>query len=56
MLMRKLMNRFTEIDLADRDAKEKMRSGPVLEQNRFNELWESAPTEPECALRDQDAT
>ena len=53
--MRKLMNRFTEIDLADRDAKEKMRSGPVLEETAFNKLWEAAPQELEDALKDQDA-
>jgi hypothetical protein len=53
--MRKLMNRFTEIDLADRDAKEKMRSGPVLEETAFNKLWESAPGQLEDALKDQDA-
>jgi hypothetical protein len=49
------MDRFTEIDLADRKAKDKMRSGPVLEELRFHELWESAPTESEGALKDQDA-
>ena len=52
--MRKLMNRFTQIDLADRQAKEKMRSGPVLEEAAFNKLWDAAPAESEVALKDQD--
>lgn len=53
--MRKLMGRFNEIDLADRDAKEKMRSGPVLDDIGFNKLWDAAPAEPERALKEQDA-
>jgi hypothetical protein len=52
--MRKLMNRFNEIDLADRNAKEKMRSGPVLEETAFNKLWDAAPQESEGALKEQD--
>jgi hypothetical protein len=54
--MRKLMGRFTEIDVADRDAREKMRSGPVLDEAGFNKLWETAPAESEGALEAQDAT
>jgi hypothetical protein len=53
--MRKLMGRFNEIDLADRDAKEKMRSGPVLDDIGFNKLWDAVPAEPERALKEQDA-
>ena len=53
--MRKLMGRFNEIDLADRDAKEKMRSGPVLDDIGFNKLWDAAPAEAERALKEQDA-
>lgn len=52
--MRKLMGRFTEIDLAGRDAKEKMRSGPILDEASFNKLWDAAPAEPEVALKDQE--
>jgi hypothetical protein len=54
--MRKLMGRFTEIDLADREAKEKMRSGSILDETGFDKLWNAAPAEPEGALKDQDAT
>ena len=48
--MRKLDGRFTEIDLSAADAKEKMRSGPILDESGFNDLWTSAPQDPEGAL------
>lgn len=54
--MRKLMGRFTEIDLADAEAKEKMRSGPVLDEAAFNNLWTVAPSDPEAALKSEDPT
>jgi hypothetical protein len=53
--MRKLMGRFTEIDLADAEAKEKMRSGPVLDEAAFKHLWTTAPQDAEAALKSQDA-
>jgi energy-coupling factor transporter ATP-binding protein EcfA2 len=53
--MRKLQGRLTEIDLSAVDAKEKMRSGPILDGNAFNTLWEAAPADPETALREQEA-
>jgi hypothetical protein len=53
--MRTLYNRFFEIDLADPDAKEKMRSAPVLDEKVFSALWDAAPANAEDALKQQDA-
>ena len=53
--MRVLDQRFTEIDLADADAKEKMRSSPILSEQAFDSLWESAPIDSESALRSQES-
>lgn len=53
--MRKLMGRFNEIDLADAEAKERMRSGPVLDKAAFNSLWAAAPPDAEAALKSEDA-
>jgi hypothetical protein len=52
--MRKLQGRFAEIDLSASDAKEKMRSGPILDGVAFNALWDAAPPDPEAALKDQE--
>lgn len=52
--MRKLHGRFTELDLADASAKEKMRSAPVLDAALFDEIWKAAPADAENALREQD--
>jgi hypothetical protein len=51
--MRVLETKFTEIDLADTDAKERMRSAPVLDEKEFDALWSTAPSD-EDALRKQD--
>jgi hypothetical protein len=53
--MRKLIDRFTEIDLSANDAKERMRSGPILDEKAFSVLWENAPEDSECALLSQEA-
>jgi hypothetical protein len=53
--MRKLQGRFTEIDLADTAAKEKMRSGPILEEENFKELWDSAPEDPEAVMLEEES-
>ena len=52
--MRKLDGRFNEIDLSAADAKEKMRSGPILDESAFNDLWANAPLDPEGALMSED--
>jgi len=52
--MRKLQGRFTEIDLSASDAKEKMRSGPILDEAAFKTLWDASPADPETALREQE--
>jgi hypothetical protein len=48
--LRKLDRRFNEIDLSDGEAKEKMRSAPVLDVKGFESLWEATPTDVEAAL------
>jgi len=53
--MRVLDQKFTEIDLTDAEAKEKMRSAPILDEKAFSVLWQSAPTDPESALKNQEA-
>jgi hypothetical protein len=52
--MRKLEGRFTEIDLSSPEAKEKMRSGPILDAEAFDTLWANAPADPEAGLRSQE--
>jgi hypothetical protein len=54
--MRTLEGRFTEIDIAHPDARENMRSAPVLSLSHFKGLWEAAPTAtaPEAALAAQE--
>lgn len=52
--MRVLDRKFTEIDLADPEAKEKMRSAPILDETSLEALWISAPADPEAALRSED--
>jgi hypothetical protein len=52
--MRKLEGRFSEIDLAASDAKEKMRSGPILDESSFNALWEGVPADLDVALKSQE--
>lgn len=53
--MRKLHGRFTEIDLAGDEAKERMRSAPILDAALFDELWRQAPRNAEAALREDEA-
>ena len=53
--MRVLQGRFNEIDLSDLDAKEKMRSAPILDKE-FNNLWQNIPADVEAAFRTQEDT
>jgi hypothetical protein len=48
--MRNLQGRFNEIDIGSTDAKERMRSSPVLGLEDFNQLWQTAPLDTEKAL------
>lgn len=48
--LRKLDGRFSELDLSGTDAKEKMRSAPILDEREFATLWGSAPQNAEAAL------
>ena len=48
--LRKLDKKFNEIDVSLADAKEKMRSAPVLEEDAFNSLFERLPSDVETAL------
>ncbi|MBN1269828.1 MAG: hypothetical protein JXB04_09585 [Kiritimatiellae bacterium] len=52
--MRILDKRFSEIDVSSSQAKEQMRSAPILEERAFKSLWESAPADPEAALKSQE--
>jgi len=48
--LRKLDGRFNELDLAEGNAKEKMRSAPALDAKEFEMLWGSTPSNVEAAL------
>jgi hypothetical protein len=50
--LRKLDGRFNELDLADRDAKEKLRSAPVFGPSDFESLLQATPQNVEAALLD----
>lgn len=52
--LRKLQGKFTEIDVSDSGAREKMRSSPILSEGHFKDLWAQAPTDVEVALRSED--
>lgn len=52
--MRKLYGRFTELNLADPGAKERMRSAPVLDAGLFDDLWKKAPADAERALIEEE--
>ena len=52
--MRKLHGKFSEIDVADTAAREKMRSCPILTKEQLEELWKAAPDDAEVALRSED--
>ena len=51
--LRKLDGRFVELDLSERDAKEKLRSAPVFGSASFNALFLAAPDNVEQALLEQ---
>lgn len=48
--LRKLDGRFNELDLSDRDAKEKLRSAPVFGPSDFESLLQATPQNVEAAL------
>jgi hypothetical protein len=48
--LRKLLNRFNELDVSDSDAKDRMRSAPILEESNFQSLFQEAPANVEDAL------
>ncbi|MGC5887926.1 hypothetical protein LDP09_25615, partial [Ralstonia pseudosolanacearum] len=50
--LRKLDGRFNELDLTDRDAKEKLRSAPVFGPADFESLLQTTPQNVEAALLD----
>lgn len=43
--LRKLDGRFSELDISLPDAKERMRSAPVLEEQQFQGFWAKAPAQ-----------
>jgi hypothetical protein len=52
--MRNLQGKFNELDVSDPDAREKMRSSPVLTFEDFSGLWHTVPTEVEKELLRED--
>ncbi len=52
--LRKLQGKFTEIDISSRDAKEKMRSSPVLDASKLSDLFRTVPANVEEALLSPD--
>jgi hypothetical protein len=52
--MRTLEGRFAEINIADKDAKETMRSSPILDATALQTLWSAAPANAEAALLGDD--
>jgi len=52
--LRKHQGRFNELDLSSPDAKEQMRSAPVLDEIQFQNLWSASPKKIEDALVEQE--
>jgi hypothetical protein len=50
---RKMQGRFSEIDVSDRAAKDKMRSAPVLDEAVIRDLFAKVPEDAEQQLRIQ---
>ena len=48
--LRKLRNRFSEVDISLSDAKEKMRSAPILDEAKLLNLFKAAPADVETVL------
>jgi len=48
--MRTLQGKFTELDVADANARDRLRSAPVLGLDQFQGLWTTAPQNAESAL------
>jgi hypothetical protein len=54
--MRKHQDRFKEIDVGSMDAKDRMRSMPILSPDSFDELGASIPEDVEGAIAKIDET
>ncbi|MCX6829059.1 MAG: hypothetical protein NT002_07215 [candidate division Zixibacteria bacterium] len=52
--MRVLDKKFNEIDLSNAEAKERMRSAPILDEKVLSSLWASAPRDIDAAIKAQD--
>jgi hypothetical protein len=52
--MRRLQGRFNEVEISDTDAKEKMRSSPILGLPEFRDFWQQVQKDPETALKEQE--
>lgn len=51
---RKLEGRFNEIDVADANSKEKMRSSPILDQAKLDSILETLPVNVEAEILTED--
>jgi len=49
--LRKMEGRFSEIDVSESGAKDKMRSAPVLDTDKLQKLAAATPADPESALK-----
>lgn len=54
--LRKLEGRFTEIDISDAGAKEKMRSAPILDESKLASIIKSIPENAEQVLYEDEET
>jgi hypothetical protein len=52
---RKLQDKFNEIDVSSKDAKEKMRSSPILSEHEVGDLFKKAPENVEPLLYEEAA-
>jgi hypothetical protein len=48
--LRKLDGRFSELDVSDSDAKDRLRYAPILEEADFKSLFKATPDDVEVAL------
>jgi len=51
--MRTLDGKFSEVDISEIDAKDRLRSAPALTEESFSSLWSTAPDNPEAELLDE---
>lgn len=53
--LRKLDGRFNELDVSESDAKDRLRSAPILDEGDFQSLFDSTPVNVEDALMEEES-